>query len=119
MIFAKDQGDSLASLVKQVDKLVADNTDKEMKAFVNFIGEDREELEEKATKFAEPYANVPIVVPVEFELGPKDFNVHPDAGVTVMIYKGAKVVANHAVAPDKLDEKAIEAIIKDTGKILE
>lgn len=119
MVFAKDQDDNLASLVKQLDKLVADNEEKQLKAFVNFIGEDQEALEEQATKFAEPFKVVPIVVPVEYELGPKDFNVSPDAGVTVMIYKGAKVEANHALAPGKLDEKAIEAIVKDTEKVLE
>ena len=118
MIFAKDQGETLTSLVKQIDKLVADNEDKNMAAFVNFIGEDQDELDEQATKFGEAFKNVPIVVPVEYELGPKDFNVNPEAGVTVMIYKGAKIAANHAIAAGKLDDKAIEAIIKDTDKIL-
>jgi hypothetical protein len=119
MVFAKETGDALASLVKQIDKLVADNKDKKAASFVNIVGEDREKLEEAAKKFGEPYENVAVVVPVEFELGPKDFGVSGDAGVTVMIYKGFKVSANHAIAPGKLDDKAIKAIIDDAKKMLE
>ena len=110
----------MASLVKQIDKIVADNTDKKMSAFVNFLGEDREALEEAATKFidANKITNVPIVVPVEFEFGPDNIGINPKAGVTVMIYKGLTVVANHAIPSGKLDKAAIKAIIKDTAKIL-
>ena len=119
MVFAKETGDALASLVKEIDKVVAENQDKKAASFVNIIGEDREKLEEVAKKFGEPFENVAVVVPVEFEAGPKDFGVNPEAGVTVMIYRGAKVTANHAIPPKKLDEKAIKAIIEDTKKMLE
>ena len=119
MIFAKETGDNLTSLVKQLDTVVGDNADQQMRAFVNFIGEDREELEEAATKFAEGFKNIPIVVPVEFEAGPKNYGVNPEAGVTVLIYKGTKIQANHAVAPGELNEEKVTAIVKDTSKILE
>jgi hypothetical protein len=119
MVFAKETGDALASLVKEIDKLVADNKSKQASSFINIIGEDREKLEETAKKFGESFENVAIVVPVEFELGPKDFGVSPDAGVTVMIYRGLKVSANHAIAPGKLDDKAVQAIIADAKKMLE
>jgi hypothetical protein len=121
MVFAKDTGDSLASLVKEIEKVVAENEGKKMRAFVNLIGEDREALEETAKKLAETTGvkNVPIVVPVESELGPKDFGVSPDAGVTVMLYNKLKVAANHALPAGKLDEKGIKAIIADTAKILQ
>lgn len=119
MVFAKETGDSLTSLVKKLDAVVGEHADQQMRAFVNFIGEDREELEESATKFAEGFKNIPIVVPVEFESGPRNYGVNPEAGVTVLIYRGTKVAANHAVAPGKLSEEKITAIIKDTSKILE
>lgn len=121
MIFAKDQGDGLASLVKELDKVVAANSDKKLGAFVNFIGDDRDVLEDSATAFVEKHnvQNVPIVVPVEFELGPKNFGVNPQAGVTVMIYRNTKVAANHAVAPGQLTQEKIAAIIADISKVLE
>lgn len=117
-VFAKETSDALASLVKQLDKVVADNADNKAAAFVNIIGEDREKLEEAAKKFGAPYENVAVVVPVEFEAGPKDYGVNPEAGVTVLVYRGGKVMANHALAPGKLDDKAIKAIIEDAQKTL-
>ncbi len=119
MVFAKETGDALASLVKEIDKLVAENKGKQASSFVNIIGEDRDKLEETAKKFGEPFENVAVVVPVEFEAGPKDFGVNPEAGVTVIIYRRTKVTANHAIAPKKLDDKAIKAIIEDAKKNLE
>ena len=108
----------MASLVKQLDRLVGDNSDQQFKAFVNLLGDDREELEEAATSFATKSGmkNVPIVVPVEFENGPRNYGVNPKAGITVLIYKRAAVQVNHAY--DKLDEEAIKAILADVPKIL-
>ena len=118
MVFAKETGDNLASLVKQLDKLVGENKKANMSSFVNIIGEDREKLEATAKKLGESLKNVAVVVPAEFESGPKDFGVNPEAGVTVMIYKKLKVEGNHAIAAGKLDEKAIKAIIDDAAKLL-
>ena len=118
MVFAKDTGDALTSLAKEIDKLVADNKKSKMASFVNIIGEDKDKLQEKAKKIGEPLENVAVVVPVEFETGPKDFDVNPEAGVTVMIYQGLKVVGNHAVAPGKLDSKKVKEIVADAAKLL-
>jgi hypothetical protein len=122
MIFARKSDDGLASLVKKIDALVAENTDKDLRAFVNLIGEDREALEEQAKAFAEEneIANTPIVVPVEFENGPANFGIHPDAEVTVMLYLQTSVKANHALAAGEIDEEeSVEAIVADVDKILE
>ena len=110
MIFAKEQGDDLASLVKQIDDLVAKNAKKQLRSLVNFIGEDRNDLEESAAKFGKAYKNVAIVVPVEYSSGPKNFGVNPDAGVTVLIYRRYKVVANHATLPGKLSKSGTKRI---------
>jgi hypothetical protein len=118
MVFAKETGDALASLVKEIDKLVAENKDSKMASFVNIIGEDRDKLEETAKKIGGPLKNVAVVVPAEFETGPKDFGVSPEAGVTVMIYNKLKVLGNHAVAPGKLDEKKVKEIVADAAKLL-
>src|SRR5262245_27024827 len=99
MVFAKETGDALASLAKEIDKLVGENQDSKMASFVNVIGEDQDKLEATAKKLGEPLKNVAVVVPAEYELGTKDFGVSSEAGVTVMIYNKLKVLGNHAVAP--------------------
>lgn len=121
MIFARKSDAALAGLVKQLDAAVADNADKKLQAFVNLMGEDREALESDAAAFAadNEISQVPIVVPVEHENGPANFGINPEAEVSVMLYVGLKVKANHAFAADELNEEAVEAILADLSKILE
>ena len=120
MIFARKTDDALASLVKQIDKLVAANQDKKMASVVNILGKDAEKSKTGTAAFAKKheFANVALVVPRENENGPKSFKINPKADITVLIYKGLKVKANHALTAGHLNEKTIKAIIADTGKIL-
>jgi hypothetical protein len=47
MVFTRKADDTLASLVKQIDQVVADNQDQNMASFVNFLGSDADgELDE-------------------------------------------------------------------------
>ncbi len=120
MVFARKADKSLATLVKQLDKQVAKNADQKLSSFVNLIGANPDELKTTAKEFAakNQVENVALVVPQEHENGPADFNVSPDAEVTVTIYRNGKVAASHAVGPGGLDQKEIDAIIGDTSKIL-
>ena len=121
MVFARKTDDALASLVKQINKVVAANQDKKMASFVNVLGEDADKAKENAAAFAKKHeiTNVALVVPLDSENGPKSYKINPKAEVTVLIYKGFKVKANYALAAGDLNEKTIKAIIADTGKILE
>ena len=120
MIFARKSDAALACLVKQVDTLVAEHADEKLSAFVNLIGEDRDALEADAKEFAakNKIANIPVVVPVEFENGPDNFGINPKAEVTVMLYKGLKVQANHAFGPGQL-KKNVSDVLADVPKLLE
>ncbi len=121
MIFARKSDAALASLVKQVDALVAKHADKKLSAFVNLLGDDRDTLEADAKKFAADHkiANLPIVVPVEFTNGPDNFGIDPKAEVTVMLYTGLTVKVNHAFEAGKLDKKGAAAVVADVPKLLE
>ena len=121
MIFARKSDAALASLVKQLDKLVAEHADDKLSAFVNLLGEDRDALEAHAKEFASKnkIANIPVVVPVEFENGPDNFGINPKADLTVMLYKGLKVEANHAYGSGEFKSKNISEITDDVPKLLE
>jgi len=120
MVFARKADAQLADLVKELDKTVAANSDKKLGSFINLIGKDQDELKAKAKKFAaeNKVSNVALVVPADNENGPDEFNISPDAEVTVIIYREGTVAVNHAVAPGKLDKKTIQGIVADTGKVL-
>jgi hypothetical protein len=106
----------LTSLAKELDATVEEN--KKLNAVVLLIGEDKDELDETGKKIGEKFKNVAFAVPVEYESGPKNYGVNPDAGTTVLIYSGGTVLVNHAIAPGKLDEKKAKEIAKDSLKAL-
>ncbi len=119
MVFSRNADKSLAQFMGKLNDVVGKNSDKQLKAFINIVGEDREKLEEVAKTFGKESKNVPVVVPVEYESGPKDYGVNPKVETTIIIAKGGKVVANHALDKDGLTEKAIGKILEDVdGKLL-
>ena len=117
IIFSRGKSEAVAKLAAGLDELVKKNGEGkrgELRGFVNFIGEDREEAVETAKDFAK--ANklkmLPAVVPNEFENGPGDYGLNAKANVTVIIAeKGGKVVASHAF--DKFESEAAKAVVKD------
>lgn len=118
MVFTRKTDDKVIDLIKKLDDAVAKDSKKQLKAFVNLLGENREELETAAKEFAKKteVKDTPVVVPVEFENGPADYGINPEAAVTILIAKKGKVAANHAFAEAKdLDEKALEAVLADVA----
>ena len=120
MVWSRKADDSLAKLVKELDKACEKNADQKLSSFVNLLGKDADALKTQAKQFGakNKVENVAIVVPQDHENGPADYQINPEAEVTVLIYRGGKVEANHAVAPGQLNDKTISSIVGDTSKIL-
>lgn len=120
MVFAHTPDAQLAALVKQLDKVVADNKEKKMGSFVSLLGDMPDHLKAAAKSFVEKnkIENIAFVVPEENKAGPSDYNLNDKADITVLIYRQGKVEANHALAAGGLSDDEIKKIIADTGKIL-
>lgn len=119
-VFARKIDGTLTSLVKQINEEVGKNTEKKLCSFVVFLTDDADETKAKIEKLAEKEKinNVPLTL-VEGLAGPPNYKIDKDAEVTVMLWKGQKVVTNHAFKAGELHKKQIEGIIKDIPKILE
>jgi hypothetical protein len=119
-IFARELTDNLASLVKQIDEQVGKNEDKEMKAFVVILSEDADALAPKLEELAKKQGikNVPLTI-FDGESGPGSYKIAKDADVTVLMWKGLEVKANHAFKKGELNAKAVETVAGNTTKILE
>ena len=115
--FAKTPDDALASLAKQIDKLVADNQEKKLAAVINFTGEPSDDYKAKVAEFGTKHnlKNVALVITADAER----FNVNDQAEVTVMHYKGKSVKSNCAVAAGGLNEAAVKSILEGVKTILE
>lgn len=118
-VFVREVNDELATLIKQVDEVVAKNDDKKMAAFVVVLAEDADkiapQLEEMAKKNG--IKHVPLTI-FDGEAGPSDYNIAEKADVTVMMWNKSEVKANMALGKGELNEDAIKTIIDDTQKIL-
>lgn len=121
MVFSRKADDSVASLVKKLDAAVEKNADDKLAAFVNLLGDNEEALESHAKELGKKSAapNVPIVVPVEYENGPADYGISPDAEVTVILAVKGKVVANRAYGSGQFSKKSVDTILSDVPKLLQ
>ena len=119
MVFTRSSDKKVLELVRQLDAAISKNSDKQLRAFVNYLGETRTLAKEGAEGLAvaSKVKNVPFVMPNEYENGPDDYGINPDAEVTIILAEGGKVKANHAAGSAK--ELEVDAVISDLGKILD
>ena len=118
MVFTRSNGENVVKLIQKLDAAIPQNTDKQLRAFVNYLGENKSSAQADAEKLAKSAKakNVPFVLPNEFENGPNDYGINPKAEVTIILAEGGKVKANHAVASAK--ELKVDAVIADLAEIL-
>lgn len=119
-IFTRSLTDTLAGLVKQVDKQIDENKDQKMVGFVVLLTDDPDKAETDLKAFAEKHKikNVPLTY-FDGVAGPASYKVAKDADVTVNMWLEKSAKANHAFAKGELDKKAVDKIIADVPKILE
>ncbi len=119
-IFAREITDELASLVKQIDDTVGKNEDQKMAAFVVLLTDNPSAAEEQLKAVAEKNSitNTPLTVYSDSQ-GPGSYKIAGDADVTVIMWVGQKVKANHALGKGELNNDAAAKIVADTAKILE
>jgi hypothetical protein len=118
-VFAREVNDDLAKLIVQVDKLVADNKDKNMAAFVTVLAEDADKIAPKLKEIADKNGikNVPLTI-FDGESGPDSYKIAKNADVTVMMWSKGEVKANVAVEKGKLTADAIKSVVAGSEKIL-
>lgn len=118
VIFTRSSHKAVIDLVKQLDAAIVKNEDKQLRAFVNYLGDEKASAKSDAEKLAKvsETSNVPFVLPNEFENGPEDYGINPKAEVTIIMAKGGKVEANYAAGSAK--DLKVDAVIADLNKIL-
>jgi hypothetical protein len=109
----------LASLVKQVDEVVAKNADKKMAAFLVVLAEDADAAAPKLEELAKKHGikNVPLTI-FDGDAGPSNYKIAKDADVTVLMWLKRDVKVNHALKKGKLDPETTKKIVADTETIL-
>lgn len=118
MVFTRKGGAEVVSLSKELNAAVAKNSEKQLTAFVNVLG-DKAAAEKTAKELGADSAKVPVVVPVENENGPANYGLNPDAEVTVIIASKGKVISSTGYATGKFDAAAVIATVKAVNSAVE
>jgi hypothetical protein len=115
-VFARKTSEPLTSLVKQIDKKIAENGS--LKSFVVLMTEKAGTVKEDLTKLAKEASvkNIPLTMMGEKD-GPPNYEISSDADVTVMMWKQGAVKVNLGYKGE-LTEKDIEKIVSDIPKLL-
>jgi len=116
MVFAKDMSEPLTGLLKKLDELNVAYKKADLGTCAIFCDKGtrlRGDLKTLADKkgFKE-------VILATMEQPPKAYAINNEADVTLIVYIGAAVKANHTFRKGELDAKAIEAITSDVEKMM-
>ncbi len=118
-VLTREITDNLTSLVKKIEKVVADNQKKKMAAFVVHLTDDPDASEAALKALAKKHKikKTPLT---NFDglAGPPVYNIAKDADVTVMMWVGGKVKVNFALKKGELTKKKVDEIVAQTAKIL-
>ena len=119
MIFTRSTNSKVADLVKKLDAAITKNEESQLTAFVNLMGDSKEDLSEQAKELAATTkaSNIPFVVPNEFENGPDNYGINSKAAVTVVMANKSQVKATYAIAD--AEDLDVDAVVANLGKIVE
>lgn len=121
MIFARTADESLAELIDELEEELKEHESDKLTGFVNMIGSDAESLKAAAAKFVKDneIQRVAFVVPEAAENGPDNLKIAPEADLTVVCYKGGKVMASHAFKKGELDGDTIGEIVEASCSLVD
>jgi hypothetical protein len=120
MVFARTGDDAMThKLLQALDAETVKNAKAEMYSFGIFQG-DKAALEPQLKAGAQKSALKATVLAIEDKEDPipAKYNLSPEADVTVIMYVDRVVKANYSFAKGKLDDKGIDAVVKDVSKIV-
>jgi hypothetical protein len=121
MIFARTADQSLAKLINELEEELKEHEADKLTGFVNMIGSDAESLKVAAAKFVKDNGieRVAFVVPEDAQNGPDNLKIAPEADLTVVCYKGGKVMASHAFKKGELNGDKIGAVVEASCSLVD
>jgi hypothetical protein len=119
MVFTRSSDEQVVKLVQKLDAAIGQNSSKQLRAFVNILGDDKASATKSAKKLAaaSKATTVPFVVPNEVENGPGNYGLNSKAAVTVILAESGRVKASHAFA--SASDVDADSVIADLSKILD
>ena len=110
----------MVSLAKELQAQLFENSNKQLRAFVVVLSDKPKKHEGALSELAQKnrLRTLPLTV-FEDAKGPPDYKISADAEVTILMWTGLQVKANHAFAAGELNAAAIKKVIASLPTILE
>jgi hypothetical protein len=113
MIFIRQITPELKKLLKGIDAEIDAHRAAGLRGFGVFLaGEGNELLPQVQTLAFDEKINLPLTIAAAPSDGSAGGTIHPDAAVTVILYRDMTVTANFAYRADELQDREIEKILK-------
>lgn len=113
MIFVRRISPQLKKLLKGIDAEIDAHRAEGLRGFGVFLaGEGNELLPQVQTLAFDEKLNLPLTIAAAPSDGSAGGTIHPDAAVTVMLYRDLTVTANFAYRAEELQDQEIERILK-------
>ena len=117
LIFAREVSEPLTALARKLDAEVVKNRAARLRAVVVVLSDD-EGTETKLKDLAQKEGVQNVSLALAEPAGPRHYKLSPSADVTVLLYKGLKVQANHAFKKAEFNERAVRAVLDDVPGIV-
>lgn len=112
----------LALLLQKLDQSIAKNRRYSVGGFAVFLAADidkeatRVDLARRVDELGKGLDLKNVVLTLYPAEGPDKYNIHPDADVTILVYRKLKVVSNHSFRKDKLSAKDVDSVLASLAK---
>jgi len=116
IIFTK-HAEKIETILKAIDSRLEGNDS--LRAFVNVLGDNLESTQKKAAEFGEKLSikHIAIVVPVEHQFGPEQYQLNTDAIATVILARRSRVAGNHTLLKDEEIKAFTDTILAELDKL--
>jgi hypothetical protein len=113
MLFIRKITPELKQLLKQIDREVDEHRAAGLRGFGVFVaGDSKELLPQVQTLAFDEKIELPLTIAAAPSDGSAGRSIHPDAAVTIILYRDQTVIANFAYRADELKAEESEAVLK-------
>jgi hypothetical protein len=117
IVFARNLSAPLSKLLAKCDATVAARPKGEMRAWMTVLGEKTATIDALGQWAKDAGLKAVPTGVFDDPIGPPTYKLAEDAEVTVLLFVDRKVVANFAFRAGELDDKAVERIAAEVGKL--